>query len=184
MLKQEAVTEYLRELHNKYVLVPIDKAANNIAMICKKYSVTVIFKEIGILDAGNEMYEKIDKNQEEINIINRKKKAKSITTYDFSTLYTTLPHDKLIKMLCNVIDFVFEGENRTHICISKNNVKYLWQKSKDNIAFSKSTSKTSLKHLMQNCYFMIGNLQLRQKISILMGIDPAPFSANLFLYTY
>ena len=125
VLKQDAVTEYLRELHNKYVLVPIDKAANNIAMICKKYSVTVIFKEIGILDAGNEMYEKIDKNQEEINIINRKKKAKSITTYDFSTLYTTLPHDKLIKMLCNVIDFVFEGENRTHICISKNNVKYL-----------------------------------------------------------
>ena len=56
-----------------------------------------------------------------INIINRKKKAKSIITYNFSTLYTTLPQDKLIKMLCNVIDFVFEAANRTHIFISKNN---------------------------------------------------------------
>ena len=56
---------------------------------------------------------------ENINIINRKKKAKSIATYDISTLYTTLPHDKLIKRLCNVIDFVFEGGNRTHLYFQK-----------------------------------------------------------------
>ena len=65
---------------------------------------------------------------ESINIINRNKKAKPIVTYDFSTLYTTLPHDKLIKRLCNVIDFAFKRGNRTHICISKNNVPY-WGKS-------------------------------------------------------
>ena len=58
--------EYLNELHKKYVLVPIDKAADNIAVICKKYYLTVILKEIGILDAENDTYEKINKNQEEI----------------------------------------------------------------------------------------------------------------------
>ena len=116
-------------------------------------------------------------------ILYRKKKAKSITTYDFSTMYTTLPHNKLIKRLRNVIDFVFESGNRTHICISKNNVAYWGKKSKDSIAFSKSTLATSLKHHVQNCYFMVGNSLLRQKISIPMGIDPAPFCANLFLYT-
>ena len=31
---------------------------------------------------------------------------------------------------------------------------------------------------------MVGNSLLRQKISILMGIDPAPFWANLLLHTY
>ena len=68
-------------------------------------------------------------------------------------MYTTiLPHDKLIKRLCNVIDFVFEGGNRTHICISKNNVAYWGKYSKDNIAFSKTTLRTSLKHLIQNEY--------------------------------
>ena len=61
------------------------------------------------------------------------------------------------------------------ICISKNNV--------DNIAFSKSTLKTSPKDLIQNCYFMVGNSLLRQKIDIPMGIDPAPFWAN-FLCMY
>ena len=32
----------------------------------KKYYAVVILKEIGILDAGNETYKKINKNQEEI----------------------------------------------------------------------------------------------------------------------
>ena len=62
MLKQDAVTEYLNELYKNYVLVSIDKAANNIAIICKKYNVTVILKEIGTLDAGNETYKRITKN--------------------------------------------------------------------------------------------------------------------------
>ena len=66
VLKHDAVIEYLNEMHEKYVLDPIDKAADNIAIICKKYYVTVILKEIGILDARNEAYEKINKNPEEI----------------------------------------------------------------------------------------------------------------------
>ena len=88
----------------------------------------------------------VDPVTENINIINRKKKAKSIATYDFGTLYTTLPHDKLIKRFCNVIGYDFEGGNKTHSCISKTNVAY-WGK-KSNIAFSKSTLTTSLKHLI------------------------------------
>ena len=66
MLKQHAVIEYLNELHKKYVLVPICEAVKNIAIVCKKYYVTVILKKIGILGAGNETYEKVNENQEEI----------------------------------------------------------------------------------------------------------------------
>ena len=80
--------------------------------------------------------------------------------------------------------FFFEGGNRTHICISRNNVAYWWKTFKVNIAFNKSTLKNSLKHLIQNCYFMVGNSLFRQKIGIPMGIDPAPFWANEFLNTY
>ena len=58
------------------------------------------------------------------------------------------------------------------------------KKSKDNVAFSKSALKISLKHLIQNCNFMPGNSLLTQKISITMGIEPAPFWANIFLCTY
>ena len=44
----------------KSVFSPIGKAANNIAIICKKCHVFVILKEIEILDSGNETYEKKD----------------------------------------------------------------------------------------------------------------------------
>ena len=46
MLKQDPVIDYLNEPHEKYALVPIDKAATNMAIICKKYHVTVTLKEM------------------------------------------------------------------------------------------------------------------------------------------
>ena len=61
MLKQDEVSEHLNGLHEKYVLIPIDNAANDIAIICKDYYVTVILKEMGILETGNETYQKINK---------------------------------------------------------------------------------------------------------------------------
>ena len=97
-------------------------------------------------------------------------------------MYTTHPYDELIKRLCNINDFIFESGIRTHICISKNNVVY-WGK-KDKVTFGKSILKTSLKHLLKNFYFIVGNSLLRQKTGIPMGIHPAPIWANLFLCTY
>ena len=41
-----------------------------------------------------------------------------------------------------------------------------------------------MKHLIENCYFTVGQTVLRQAIGILMGIDPAPFLVNLYLYNY
>ena len=70
VLKQEEVLTYLDVLHSKYVFVPIDKAANNIAIICKKFYVSVILKEIGILDAGNKTYETSNGNIDEIIHVN------------------------------------------------------------------------------------------------------------------
>ena len=60
--------------------------------------------------------------------------AKSVATYDFN-LYTALPHGKLIKSLWHVIDFVFEGGNRTHILFPKT-MLHTGKTSKDNVAFN------------------------------------------------
>ena len=38
--------EYLDEFHQKYVLVPADKAGNNIIVVCKKYYVEVVIREL------------------------------------------------------------------------------------------------------------------------------------------
>ena len=41
--------------------------------------------------------------------LNGRKKAKSITCFDFQTLHTNIPHDKLVRVLNEHIDFCFKG---------------------------------------------------------------------------
>ena len=127
--------------------------------------------------------ENIDPVINKIHEINRKKNAKSIATYDFSTLYTKIPHNKLISRLSTVIDFVFDGGDKNYIRLSPNGA-FWGKKVKGKVGFTKSGLKTALKHLIENSFFMVGNHTMRQAIGIPMGIDPAPFWANLFLYTY
>ena len=280
VLKDPEVIDYLESLHEKYVLVPIDKAANNVAIVCKRYYVQVILKEIGIIGAGNNTYVNAEKSTEEIiddnicyskrlgfevndmekvlptmywtpkmhktpvgsrfiiasklcstkalskavsnvfklifcqtenfhtkakylsnynnfwvlqnvdpiinkmNEINSRKRAKSIATYDFSTLYTKIPHNKLVTRLSHVIDFAFEGGDKTCIRLSPKGDAFWGKKLRGKVGFSKSSLKISVKHLIESSYFTVGNLTMRQAIGIPMGIDPAPFWANLFLYTY
>ena len=43
--------------------------------------------------------------------------------------------------------------------------------------------KTAVNHLIENCNFSVGNVTMKQEIAILMGIDSAPFLANLVLYS-
>ena len=56
-----------------------------------------------------------------INKINKRKSGKQISTFNFSTLYTKKPHDKLHDILYKVVDFVFKGGTRDSITINKHN---------------------------------------------------------------
>ena len=47
---------------------------------------------------------------EKLDIIKTRKKVKHISTYDFSTLYTTIPHNLLIKVFSDIIHFVFKSK--------------------------------------------------------------------------
>ena len=62
VLKRDDVKKYLDHLHKHFVLVPVDKASNNIAIICKRFYVEVILKEIGVLgNVSNPTYCKSEK---------------------------------------------------------------------------------------------------------------------------
>ena len=52
-----------------------------------------------------------------LNKLSNQKAVKFVSTYDFATLYTNIPHDKLIKTLNSVIDFAFKGRAKTK-CLS------------------------------------------------------------------
>ena len=279
VLDQDEVKDYLKILHERYVVVPIDKAANNIAIICKRFYVFRLLQEIGVIGNESPTYQLSDRNRDEIidtniqlseqyglkltekqkslptmywtpkmhytpsrarfivssavcstkplsrivsntfkhifnqvrsfhakskfyrnynffwviensqplidklDVINTRKKAKEVSTFDFSTLYTNLPHDDLLRVLNEIIDFAFDGGNRNYIGF--NEYKVFWMKKrKGKKYFSKGRLKAIIDHLITSTYFEVGNLLVRQSIGIPMGIDPAPFWANLYLYSY
>ena len=47
-LDQPDVKDTLHKLQTNYVLVPADKAANNVIIVCKKYYIDTLVKELGI----------------------------------------------------------------------------------------------------------------------------------------
>ena len=200
VLSNPAVISYLSILQEQYVMCPIDKAANKIAFICKKYYVQVLLKELGLLNTTSNTYQQVTdtlhnilqqqnntidsilgiKNNDEficlpciywlpkmhkipsgarfiiagmkcinkllskhatsafklcysqidayhkkhfsgaktfwviqnnslplgcINKINKIKNTKQISTFNFCTLYTKIPHDKLCDILNKDVDF-------------------------------------------------------------------------------
>merc|ERR1712194_481609 len=56
--------------------------------------------------------------------LDRKKKVSSLRTYDFSTLYTNIPHKQLKKRLSLVIKRAFESSNKSHISVYKNDARW------------------------------------------------------------
>ena len=52
-LDQLDVKDTLHKLHANYVLVPADKAANNVIIVCKKYYIDTLVKELGINNVNN-----------------------------------------------------------------------------------------------------------------------------------
>ena len=121
---------------------------------------------------------------EAIEKINRRSSASSISTFDFSTLYTKIPHDKLLFVLNSLTDFCFNGGENNFIEVSSYGAKWVKEDKGFGITLTKEDIKEALKYLLSNCYFTIGNKLFRQIIGIPMGSDPAPYFANLFLYYY
>ena len=284
-LEDEEVLSALADIHNKFVIVPIDKASNNVAIVCKRFYIQKLLNEVGVPGNSSPTYKLsdsdptniIDNNDilcdnygitlderlrtlpfmywlpkmhyspprarfivassscsskplsrlassiykhifnqvrnfhskssfyrnynrfwviensapviEKLLKINEKKKAKDISTYDFSTLYTKLPHDDLIDKLDKVVDFAFQGGkgkkdgNRKYLTVRGRST--FWSKKKfGQNSFTKQQIKVLTRHLIKETYFKVGNLLFHQCIGIPMGIDPAPFWANLYLYWY
>ena len=132
----------------------------------------------------------IQNNENVLNSIkrlNKRKCIRSMSTFDFSTLYTKIPHEKLLTVMGHITDFCFQGGSHDLISFSlssKSHARWVPNSCKAEIKFSKPMVTEALEYLMNNCFFTFGNTIFRQVIGIPMGSDPAPFMANLFLYHY
>ena len=120
-----------------------------------------------------------------MNRMSRKNNAKSVSTFDFSTLYTNIPHDKLTDVLSTMIDSTFNSSSRKYLSVTKSGANWVTGKRSVKQLYDAEKVKSVLEYLViNNSYFLVGNTLFRQIIGIPMGSDPAPFLANLYLSFY
>ena len=139
VLQNVDVKACLSDLHNKYVFVPANKARNNIIIICKRYYMETLIKELGLDNCStptrNSAYTSCQMSSEDIvnthdtfikclsvELLNSTSllstlghlgvhRATSIQTFEFSTMYNSISHDLLKSRMNNIINSAFRHKN-------------------------------------------------------------------------
>ena len=276
VLTKPDVKEALRKLKNDFVLAPVDKAGNNIAIVCKKYYMDVVSKEIEesetfspvnnsqaevlqnlkdtgfvnsedkpklpILYATVKMHKSpigfryitagidtvlqnlsiavskclkvllkvaykakdykikeinnctfiIDNRDKVVNFMERSnssqiRKRKCISTWDFSTLYTKIPHDQLMNNVSSFINDIFKCVKDKNFIACPGGSKgayFTKSQSSTNRCFSKDQLVEAVKCIINNAYITYHGLLYRQVIGVPMGTNCAPYLANIYLHHY
>ena len=275
VFKDQEAVKCLFSLHYKYVIVPADKASNNIVFVCKSYYYECLIKELGIINntSGNNTCKPTSFDKDEIlanhrsfmtslNIPSGKEsedlpylywipklhrtlckeryragsstsstklmsavkegqqkycetvysrsginhmwilknskdllenlnsrsfsQVSSIKTFDFSTLYTTLPHDELTTRLKETIHKAFSHRNDGSKCavLGYNFIYFSNKIQKGKTCYSEEQVISMLEFLIDNMFVSIGGTLFQQVVGIPMGTNCAPLLANLFVYSY
>ena len=108
--------------------------------------------------------------------------ATSLSTYDFSTLYTTLPHNLIKDKLIDLIENTFQREGSPYLACSDRNAFFTSEKPKKYHAWSCQNVRDALTFLLDNIFIRFGTKLYRQVVGIPMGTNCAPLVADLFLF--
>ena len=115
-------------------------------------------------------------------------RATSIQTFDFSTLYTSIPHDLLTSRMNNIINNAFKHKNGatryTHIKVGRNKSYLTSDPLNGDNKYTVNDICKMIEFLVDNIYVRFGGQLFRQMVGIPMGTNCAPLLADLFLYSY
>ena len=115
-------------------------------------------------------------------------RATSIQTFDFSTLYTSIPHDLLKSRMNSIINNAFKykkGATRyTHIKVGRNKSYFTSDPLHGDNKYTANDICKMTEFLVDNIYVRFGGQLFRQMAGIPMGTNCAPLLADLFLYSY
>ena len=281
ILEDPHIKTYLTELQSKYVLVPADKAGNNIIFVCKYYYIRTLMEELGVnsgtnlnstyinqantvdeliqsqattlADVFNIKLQQKEKNLPQIywipklhktpykarfifgsrsctttrlskliteclklvrshctaycktirertgvnsmwiinnslDVIRTLEEQLSLThvsTWDFSTLCTSLPHARLKNQLHDLLERVFHTKGKSFI--ATNSFRTFWTNDRTSMRYTYFSCRElclAIDFLIDNIYVRFGSSVFRQVIGIPMGTNSAPLLADLFLHTF
>ena len=107
-----------------------------------------------------------------------------MSTYDFATLYTTLPHNLIKDKLIDLIERTFQREVSPYLACNARNAFFTSEKPKKYHAWLCQKECDALTFLSANILIRFGTKLYRQVVRIPMNTNCAPLVADLFLFCY
>ena len=115
-------------------------------------------------------------------------RATSIQTFNFSTLYTSIPHDLLKSRMNSIINNAFKYKNGairyTHIKLAEIKKYFTSDALNGDNKYTANDICKMIEFLVDSIYVRFGGQLFRQTIGIPMGTNCTPLLADLFLYSY
>ena len=111
-------------------------------------------------------------------------RASSLSTYDFSTLYTTLPHNLIKDKLVDLIERTFPRQGSLYIACNDRNAIFTSDAVRNYDLWSCQKVCEALTFLLDNIYIRFGSKLYRQVVGIPMDTNCSPLVADLFLFCY
>ena len=112
----------------------------------------------------------------------------SIRTYDFSTLYTIIPHSLLKSRLAILIKNAFLHKNGSrrykYIVVNYNTSYFVKNDTEARQKYTEVEVINMVNFLVHNIFAEFGGYIYQQIVGIPMGTNCAPLLADLFLYSY
>ena len=135
-------------------------------------------------------YISVNNSRQVVNTINAKvKRFQEVKTYDFSTLYTKLPHDDVIASLFFLVDLLFRNNGKRYLVVKKEASKFgvpayysnEQSNSKNLVSVDSTTAKELLHVVITESYVEIGSRVFKQRAGIPMGGNASPLIADIVL---
>ena len=108
----------------------------------------------------------------------------SIKSFDFSTLYTTIPHDKLKSRLASIIrnSFMFKIGNRRYkyLVLGHEESYFVKEHSDSKHKYSEDDIIKMLEFLIDNIFVVFAGKVFQHIVAIPMGTNCAPLLADIF----
>ena len=111
-------------------------------------------------------------------------KVQTVSTYDFKTLYTSIPHDKLKQSLSTTVRSVFNSRKKKFITVIGKKAFLTDEKKTQSFSISINQFLECINFLIDENYITYKGEIFKQCIGIPMGTNCAPYLANIFLHTY
>ena len=110
-------------------------------------------------------------------------RGSQVSSFDFSTLYTSLPHDLIKAKVLSLVNWCFNRESKTYLCTSdKAGFLATRNMTRINVGLARSYVKLLLSSWKHICAIWWHGISTNSGIP--MGTNCAPLIADLFLYCY